>query len=66
MLSTLDQNMDRAIQFFVQQAEKAQHEADRRLYEHLQSMAAGVQENRRMLDFLQTRLDALDHEVKSH
>jgi hypothetical protein len=66
MLSTMDQNMERAMDFLVHAAQDARHDADRRLYEHLQSMAASILENRRLIDYLQTRIEALEHEQKSH
>lgn len=66
MLPTVDHNMERAIRFFVDQAQHAPEERDRRLHEHLQTMAAAIQENRRLLDYLQTRLDEVQDELKSH
>jgi hypothetical protein len=62
----LDEKMEQAIDFFAHAADHPRRGMDEALYAHLKAMAAGIQENRRVLDYVQTQLDEIHHRLSSH
>jgi hypothetical protein len=66
MPTSLDEKLEQAIAFFKEATERARREPDRALHTHLEAMAAGIQENRRVLDYLQTRMEEIQRELGSH
>ena len=66
MSAELDQKLEQVIEDFTQRAERARGAADRDLYLHLGVMAAGIQENRRLLDHLRRRIEEIGHELGAH
>lgn len=63
MAASLDEKMAEAITWFTEAEDKARHESDRVLYTHLKAMAAGIQEDRRVLDYIQKQIEEIHHEL---
>lgn len=66
MPTELDQKLEQTIEAFTHRAEMARSAADRDLYIHLGIMAVGIQENRRLLDHLRSRIEEIGHELGAH
>jgi hypothetical protein len=65
MPQSLDERMEEAMSFFTNASCHALRESDQTLFTHLKAMAAGIQESRRVLDYLQTQIEKIHHEVGS-
>lgn len=66
MIRSIDEKMDETRAFFTQRSEQAKKEDERAVYEHLAGMAASIQETQRMLDYMKTRIEEMQHRLGLH
>jgi len=66
MIRSVDEKMDEARAFFTHRSELAKNLDERAIYEHLADMAASIQETQRMLDYLKTRVEEIQHATGLH